>query len=685
MSVAADLNPEQSAAVETPGGPLLVLAGAGTGKTKVVTHRIAALIRRGVPPERILAVTFTNRAADEMQSRAAALLGRRLPAAPEISTFHSLCVRILRRQISRLGYPPKFSICDRGDQESVARSVLREIKGHDAALRSGDLLAMISRWKNEGVEPQEANAVARNDRELLGAAGYRRYQNKLRLAGALDFDDLLLFTSQILERDAQARAAEAGRFDHILIDEYQDTNGCQYRIVRRLAEEHRNLCVVGDDDQSIYSWRGAVVTHILQFRREWPGAVVVRLERNYRSTAPILGLANRLIAKNVKRHDKELKAQTRGGTAPVIASHADEHAEALEVVSEIAAALGARRARPGDFAVLMRTNDQTQPFESRLRTARIPYVVVGGTSFYDRTEVKDVLAYLKLLVRPHDEPALLRVINTPPRGIGETTVKRLISESVARKTPIFQVLEELAGGAELPAAGREALNRFRTLLTDYGRRLPHERLADVATDLLVEIGYQREVERRYSDPLERQARWAAVDEVVELLHRYQQEQRDATLAGFLADTALGGRDRASDRSASLERNAVALMTLHAAKGLEFPYVYLVGVEEGILPHANSSHTPSGVEEERRLCYVGLTRARQRLTVSWVESRMSRGKPRVCLPSRFVFEMQGLEIPPHVVQAVQRARAPSASETRPGVAAKRPAARPTKVGPRASRR
>ncbi|MGA2799409.1 MAG: UvrD-helicase domain-containing protein, partial [Thermoguttaceae bacterium] len=442
-----NLNPAQLEAVHTLSGPLLVLAGAGTGKTRVVIYRIAELIRGRIRPERILAVTFTNKAADEMRQRSAALLDKpgtnqRLVVAhvhrnerPEISTFHSLCVRILRRQIRHLGYPAQFAIYDRGDQEGVARSVLREIKAADAFLRPGDLLYFLSRWKNSGIRPEQAANLAQTDKEHLAAAAYRRYQNALKAAGALDFDDLLVCTEDLFSQFPKIRQAEADRFDHLLVDEYQDTNGSQYRIIKALAEKHRNICVVGDDDQSIYGWRGAELTHILRFKNDWPEAKVVRLELNYRSTREIIGWANRLIAFNKLRHDKVLRANSSGET-PRIQQLQDEAEEAKWVVDEIAGRLKTQKRRPRDFAILCRTNEQPRAFETELRLAKIPYVLLGGMSFYDRKEVRDVLAYLKLLANPADEISLLRIINTPHRGISQSTVKRLLDEAIGKSKPI---------------------------------------------------------------------------------------------------------------------------------------------------------------------------------------------------------------------------------------------------------
>ncbi|MEX0676113.1 MAG: UvrD-helicase domain-containing protein [Pirellulales bacterium] len=634
------LNPAQHAAVTTLSGPLLVLAGAGTGKTRVVTHRVAELIRRGTRPGRILAVTFTNKAAGEMQRRAAALIGKSLGEKPEVSTFHSLCVRILRRHAPRLGYPARFAIYDRGDSESVARGVLREIKVPDGVLRPGELLYLIGRWKMHSFRPEKAAALAQTDKEHLASMAYRRYQQALAQAGALDFDDLLLCTEELFARFADARAAEAARFTHLLIDEYQDTNASQYRIVRALAERHRNLCVVGDDDQSIYGWRGADVSHILRFKHDWPDAKVVRLEENYRSTEPILTLANRLIRYNRLRHDKVLRPARTGGEKPKILQCQDAEAEARFVVEDIRARL-ASGAQERDFAVLFRTNEQPRPFEAELRKAKLPYVLVGGQSFYDRKEVRDVLSYLKLLVTPSDEIALRRVINTPARGIGRRAQEALVGKAVAAGKPLWEILPAAAGLEGVSPAAAEAALRLRQLIEQFRARLARDSLVEVASSLIRQIGYQDELSRLYADPAERQARWVAVEEVVNTLADYQKRARRPTLAGFLDEVAVGDREIELEKDRELARNAIALMTLHSAKGLEFPHVYLVGMEEGLLPHRKSIETDDAqIDEERRLCYVGITRARDHLTISLALSRMKWGKPRPTKPSRFLFELTG---------------------------------------------
>jgi DNA helicase-2/ATP-dependent DNA helicase PcrA len=656
-----DLNPFQREAVFTLSGPLLVLAGAGSGKTRVVTYRIAQLIRSGVAPERILAVTFTKKAAGEMQERAAELLGRKLPQRPEISTFHSLCVRILRRHIRRLGYPDSFAIYDRGDQESVARGALREIKVPGEALRPGDLIAQISRWKMASVRPSESATLAQTDQEHLASMAYRRYQKSLKLAGAVDFDDLLLLTEELFQRFADVRRDEAARYSHLLIDEYQDTNAVQYRIVKALAEGHRNLCVVGDDDQSIYGWRGAEVAHILRFQRDWPEAKIVRLEENYRSTGPILEMANRLIAHNRHRHEKVLRAVRAGGQRPRIVQYPDETSEARNVIEEIRVQVERRQAEPRDFAILLRTNEQPRPFETELRRAKLPYVLVGGMSFYDRKEVRDILSYFKLLVQPRDEVSLLRIINTPPRGIGQATVASLLEQAVAQSQPLWEILTAPDEAAAVGSKAAQAIADFRELIGTYRTALQRGPLVSTARKLIERIGYQQELARLYKEPQEQTARWNAVEEVVNALGAYEQRAKQPTLAGFLEDVALGSRDEEPDKESQLRRNAVALMTLHSAKGLEFPQVYLVGMEEGLLPHHRSvAAERDSIDEERRLCYVGITRARDRLTMTLALSRMKWGKPRPTQPSRFLFEITGQADNPH---ALRPPRKPAAGPRR----------------------
>lgn len=652
LNMPDDLNPAQSLAVNTLTGPLLVLAGAGSGKTRVVTYRIANLIRHGVSPSRILAVTFTNKAAAEMQQRAAALLGKRLPAKPEISTFHSLCLRILRRNATTLGYPTAFAIYDRGDQESVARSVLREIKMPESAMQSSDLLYRISRWKSAAIRPAEAAATAETDKDHLAAAAYRRYQNAMHAAGAVDFDDLLLCTEQLFEEFPEVREAEAHRFDHLLVDEYQDTNGSQYRIVKALAQNHRNLCVVGDDDQSIYAWRGAEVTHILRFKRDWPDAKVISLEDNYRSTHAIIGWANQLITCNKERHPKVLRAH-KDGPRPRILQQPDEEDEAHTVVAEIVLSLCRQERQAKDFAILFRTNDQTSAFEFELRRCGVPYTIVGGQSFYDRKEVRDILAYLKVIANPRDEVSLLRILNTPPRGIGQTTIRRLLDHALETKRPLWNVLQTPEDLANVGKTAPRAIGAFVLMIQKYSRLATKQPPSELLGSLLNEVRYREDIAQNYTNTDEQNSRVANVEQVVSAAANYAKRAKSPRLAEFVQELAISDRDTGGDeKEKQLAKDAVVLMTLHAAKGLEFPVVYMVGMEEGILPHHRSIAEPGApVDEERRLCYVGVTRAKEQLTCSMSLSRMKWGKERPTIPSRFLYELTGQTNNPNYFKAI----------------------------------
>ena len=639
----AELNRPQREAVSTLTGPLLVLAGAGTGKTRVITYRIAELIRSGITPHRILAVTFTNKAAREMRERAQKLLGRRKKEIkpPEISTFHSLCVRVLRRHAKLLGYPEEFTIYDRGDQETLARNALRDVRVGHETLRPGDLLAYVSTWKSQGARPDAALEGAAKEKAQLAAMAYSKYQAALKSAGAMDFDDLLLCTEELFAKHPEARFAEASRFDHLLVDEYQDTNGLQYRIVKALADRHRNLCVVGDDDQSIYGWRGAEVTHILSFKNDWPEAKVVRLEDNYRSKAPILELANTLIAHNSTRHQKVLRASRDGGMPPKMVRFDNETKEAEEVVRDIRQRLEVQdgpRTAPSDIAILFRTNEQPRAFELELRRAKIPYVLVGGMSFYDRKEVRDVLAYLRVLANPNDEVSLLRIINVPSRGIGASSIEALLEAAVAAGTPLWQALPSALGDGTLPDIASRRILDFCSLIETFRGRLTLQPLAELMKELLKTVDYRSELTRAYKTPADVEARWATVEELINSAALYTERAENPSLLGYLEEATLSDRDDRDDDKK--ERHALTLMTLHSAKGLEFPHVYLVGMEEGLLPHQRSILDGGGVEEERRLAYVGVTRAQDTLTMSFCRERMKWGKPRPSIPSRFLMEMRG---------------------------------------------
>ena len=648
------LNARQREAVSAPDGPVLVLAGAGTGKTRVLTARVAEMLRRGAPPESILALTFTNRAAREMRERVAALLARpkgakrgiRGPgpagraAGLTLGTFHSFCSRLLRRHAEELGLPGDFAIADAADQLAAVKAVMREVRVPETAIAPRALQSRISLLKNRLVDPAAAAGSADDDTSHLVASAYRRYDERLRRCRQLDFDDLLLFTLRLL-REHPARRRELGdRYWNVLVDEFQDTNPPQYAILKELVRDHRNLFVVGDDDQSIYGWRGAEVRQILDFPKDFPGATVVRLETNYRSTDEILEAANRVISQNIGRHEKSLRSAAGNGLAVTYLELRDEEDEADFLVKEMLYEVRQGHARLGEYAVLFRTQTQPRVFEAKLRQARVPYRLVGSSSFFDRKEVRDVLAFLKLVAQPADELSLARILNCPPRGIGATSQERLAAFAAENGIGLW---EALGRAGELPRLGDAAQRGARDLhATLNGLRTTAHRasLVQLVRSLVESVGYRAEVERCYPEPDARLARWAAVEEVFNFAENYERRATRPSLGGFLEELALTAQD---DREEQEEgpQDAVTLMTLHAAKGLEFPRVYLVGVEEGLLPHYRSLEEDS-VEEERRLMYVGITRAQRVLTVSHVLERAQRGSRRRTQPSRFWFEMQGLE-------------------------------------------
>jgi len=646
----AKLNPAQREAVATTEGPLLVLAGAGTGKTRVITTRIAHLIALGVEPERILAVTFTNKAAGEMKERLAGLAGEKARNVA-VGTFHAFCVRVLREHADALGLSRRFTICDASDQLSAVKSVLRELRVHETSVHPNAALARISLAKNRMETPEALTEEGGDHNQLLGSV-WQRYREYLARSRTLDFDDLLLETVRLLREHDDVRRHYQKRYRHVLVDEYQDTNHPQYEIVRLLGGEHRNVCVVGDDDQSIYGWRGADISKILGFHRDFEGAKVVRLETNYRSTQPILEAANAVISRNSARHEKALQSAKGDGEPVRRVRYRDETTEARRVVEEILEPLRRREARPRDFAVLCRTQVQFRPFEAELRAAGIPYVVVGGMSFFDRKEVRDVVAFLKLALHREDETSLLRVVNTPPRGVGKTSLDRVLAFATERGISAAAAFEQ---GDAIDGLNPQALAGYRALV----QAIDGSGLAAAGRDLVARIDgflgaihYRDEVKRLYSDPMTREARWAGVEEVSNFAENYTSRSDDPSLHGFLEQLALSSGDDAEE-SRNERGDAVTLMTLHAAKGLEFPYVFLVGMEEGLLPHARAV-ADAGVEEERRLAYVGITRAMNALTLSWAMERARYGRKAASTPSRFLFEAFGDELPEGWVGAEARA-------------------------------
>ena len=520
----------------------------------------------------------------------------------------------------------------------------------DNLLAPGQLLFWIGHWKSQSFTPQQAIFDSDSDQQHLAAVGYERYQRALKNAGCVDFDDLLLLTERLFQEHQNIRQEEANRFDHLLVDEYQDTNNSQYRIVKALAHEHRNLCVVGDDDQSIYGWRGAEVEHILGFHKDWPNAKVVRLEDNYRSTEAIIKTANTLIKFNSLRHDKVLRAARPNGEVPRIKQYANETKEAAETVYEIQRALRQPGREPRDFAILFRTNEQPRPFETELRKAKLPYVLVGGMSFFDRKEVKDILAYLRLLDEDPDEVSILRVLNTPPRGVGKKSIEQLLEHVVQNGRNMWNVVSGKEKRPSLPPNARNGLDRLAGLVQDVRTAAKRQSLVDTTRQMIQAINYRAEIERLYQDPNERDSRWAVVEQIVNAMGEYEQASRKPNMTEFLDRLLLGDQDPESDKDKQLKRNAIALMTLHSAKGLEFPEVFMVGLEEGILPHHRSlEDDEAGVPEERRLCYVGVTRAEERLTLSMSLTRMKWGKPRDTLPSRFLYEMTGKADHPNYIK------------------------------------
>jgi DNA helicase-2/ATP-dependent DNA helicase PcrA len=688
------LNAEQKLAVTTTDGPVLVLAGAGSGKTRVITVRIAWLLAHGVAPSNVLAMTFTNKAAAEMRERIAALVGREQAAELTVGTFHSFCVRLLRKHAKEAGLAPNFTICDASDQLAALKGALRELRIGETRMQPSVLQARISLAKNRLIASDAYLDGAKDDQDELVGRAWKMYDEHLARARSLDFDDLLLRALRLLRDRTAVRGELEKRFRYVMVDEYQDTNGPQYEIVRAIAKKQKNLCVVGDDDQSIYGWRGADVTKILSFEKDFAPCVVVRLETNYRSTEPILEAANRVIACNPKRHEKTLRSALGPGDPIVIGRLEDETAEADHVAREIQELVRARKARLADFAILFRTQTQPRAFEAQFRARAVPYVLIGGMSFFDRKEVRDVLAYLRLAANPDDEMSFLRVINCPPRGVGKTTIDRALELATERGSSVMKAFESAtqADGAmsdarmdahrapesdarasatrrldsdarasdgrardseartnaapksapALSSAAVDAVHSFRAKMASLGREDPGRALVPWIRELLEAVDYRSEVDRVYPDAKTREDRWSGVMEILNFAENHVARDRKPGLASFLEALTLTAADELSAEDAH-GRDAVTLMTLHSAKGLEFPRVYLVGVEEGILPHARSVAEDT-VEEERRLMYVGITRAQKHLTITCTKTRAKYGTRVESMPSRFLFEMRG-EAPP----------------------------------------
>lgn len=637
MSIYDTLNEPQREAVLHTDGPLLILAGAGSGKTRVLTHRIAYLIdERGVNPWNILAITFTNKAAEEMRQRVDSLVNFGAESI-WVSTFHSACVRILRRFIDRLGYDNRFTIYDTDDQKTLMKEVCRKVDIDTKVYKERNLLAAVSSAKNEMILPDEFELNAGGDfGQLKIAKVYREYEAQLKANNALDFDDLLVKTVQLLETQPDVLEYYQERFRYIMVDEYQDTNTVQFRLVRLLAGKYRNLCVVGDDDQSIYKFRGANIRNILDFEHEFPDAHVVRLEQNYRSTGNILNAANGVIRNNRNRKEKTLWTDNGDGEKIQLRQFDTAFDEAEYIAEDIKKEVQ-EGASYNDSAVLYRTNAQSRLFEEKFIAMNIPYKIVGGINFYARREIKDLLAYLKTVDNGQDDLAVRRIINVPKRGIGLTTINRIQESADERGIGFY---EALLAPELIPGVGRSAskLDSFAALIEYFKGQTEKESITDLLREIIEKTGYVESLEAE--DKVEAESRIENIDELVNKAAAYEEDCQDrgeeASLSGFLEEVALVADIDSLDE----DQDYVVLMTLHSAKGLEFPHVYLAGMEDGLFPSymTITSDDNEDLEEERRLCYVGITRAEEKLTLTCARRRMVRGETQFNKMSRFIKEI-----------------------------------------------
>jgi DNA helicase II / ATP-dependent DNA helicase PcrA len=621
------LNPQQREAVTHDTGPLLVLAGAGSGKTRVITYRIAYLMgEMNVRPANILAVTFTNKAASEMLHRVDQLVPPTGGYRPWIGTFHSTSLRILRRYADRLGFTKSFAIYDTSDQMTLIRRCMRELNVNDEAFPPRSVLTRISHAKNELIGPVE---YEKTNHDFFGARVseiYRLYQKRLREFDAMDFDDLIGQYVHLLEHHEDVRNELHERFQHLLIDEYQDTNRAQYVLVKLLAGKQGNIMAVGDEDQSIYRFRGADINNILNFERDFPGARIIKLEQNYRSTGNILDAATGVVSNNIARKGKTLFTSGGKGDPVRLVTTSNDREEAQFVLEKISSLRS--KYKLTDFAVLFRTNAQSRPFEEELLRANVPYVVVGGVKFYERAEIKDILSFLRLAIRPHDTPAIERVINVPTRGIGDTTVATLSEQALAQEVSLWTIIE--GDLAFLPNRAAKAVREFREIVHDLQRAASNP-IPDLVEYVLVRTGYRRMLQE--SRDLQDESRMENLEELLNSAREYMEEHPQAQLADYLDSLTL-----MSDIDRAETGKGVTLMTLHSAKGLEYKVVFLVGMEEGILPHSNSQENNDDLEEERRLCYVGMTRAREMLFCTHAYERRIHGRFREQSPSPFLTEI-----------------------------------------------
>jgi DNA helicase-2/ATP-dependent DNA helicase PcrA len=650
------LNPQQRQAAETVKGPVLILAGAGTGKTRVITFRIAHMAARGIAPAHILGVTFTNKAAREMQERVRKLLPRpKTPDAkpsdvsPTICTFHSLCVRILRQHIEKLGYKRNFVIYDESEQLGAVKKILSSISAKGEKVDPGAVLAVLSKFKNGG-----ENAKVFGDESIRALAQHiaKRYESALHACNAVDFDDLILLTLRLFREQPAALEACRAKYRYVMVDEYQDTNAAQFELVHALTKEHRNLCVVGDDDQSIYGWRGAEIANLLDMEKHYPEVKIIKLEQNYRSTTTILNAANAIIKHNVRRRGKSLWSSKGAGGKIQLHTFDNDETEAREIVAQIEFKRLAHRTPWRDCAILFRTNQQSRPLETALRTAAVRYHLIGGQSFFDRREVKDFLAYLKMFLNPHDDISLLRIANVPARGLSDVTMERLLGASHDRKCSVFTAMKNPLVTTTFQTNTRKSIEAFvdfveRTrgeLNGRAGSPLPaggahgvtRPTLQNWADNFLNEVGYFAELRRQEKNPENSEGRVRNLKEFMSTMDRPAGggQSPTARLQNFLEEITL---DTEREEEEENTGDAVTLITMHSCKGLEFPHVFIVGLEDGLLPHSRSK-AEGTLDEERRLFYVAVTRAMQTLTISHCGGRKKYGQVLPCHPSPFLKEL-----------------------------------------------
>ena len=634
------LNPQQREAVMRTDGPVLILAGAGTGKTRTITARMAHMVDKGILPETILAVTFTNKASNEMRERVIDMVADGKGKKIVMGTFHAFCVKLLREHAQKLGYKKNWTIYTQSEQTSLIKRIVARMVTKDESYDPAKVQSRISSAKNSGEslgDPEHS----------LDAAVMQAYQSEMRALNAMDFDDLILLGVELLEEheDVRFRARDVHRY--VMVDEFQDTNGLQMRLLNALVGPPFNVCVVGDDDQSIYGWRGADITNILEFEKFFPDPHVIKLEENYRSTTPILHTANSLIKNNAGRRPKTLWSRNPGNDNVRLLIAEDDKEEAEMIASEIDAAHFQNGQPYEDFAVLFRTNEQSRVLEQQFRQRKMPYRVVGSRSFFDRREIKDICSYLTVLHNPHDDISLLRILNTPTRGIGNSTAELARDESVERGCSIWVVLSDPRFQRKLPEKSRNAVQGFTDIILKYAgpAAAPGTFIAEMTKVLLAEIGYMAYLEKAAKKP-EEYATWVTcIDSFLAQIAGYDERNRTGGLAGFIDEIALNDEREDKKEDDIMQKKGVCLITMHASKGLEFPVVYLPGCEQGIIPHKRS-YDEGRVDEERRLLYVGLTRAMKKLTVSYVRWRMKYGEKQAQLPSPFLKELDRTYVEEH---------------------------------------